>query len=428
MQIYTIQRGDSLYAIARTFKSSVNDIVNANRIPDPERLVVGQTIVIPITGSYYFVQPGDSLWSIGRRFNVNYLTLAQINRINPSQPLPVGLRLYIPPFPKVTAEVNAYIEPMGNAPSQSLLVDAREAAPRLTYLATFSYRVNRDGTLNSPPIQGIREIARQNGNTLMMVVTNIEEGQFNGELGRSIIESTAVQELLFDNIIAEARRTGFRDIHFDFEFLPPDLRVLYTEFLRRAVNRLHAEGLLVSAALAPKTSAEQTGQWYEAHDYGAIGQIVDFVVIMTYEWGYSGGPPMAVSPIDKVEEVLRYALTEIPANKILMGQNLYGYDWTLPFVQGGPFARAVSPQTAILLARDNNAEILFDPVAQAPHFNYFDAQGRERKVWFEDARSIQAKFDLIKELGLRGISYWKLGLPFPQNWLLIDENFNVVKR
>ncbi|HEY8390693.1 MAG TPA: LysM peptidoglycan-binding domain-containing protein, partial [Clostridia bacterium] len=275
MQIYTIQRGDSLYAIARTFKSSVNDIVNANRIPDPERLVVGQTIVIPITGSYYFVQPGDSLWSIGRRFNVNYLTLAQINRINPSQPLPVGLRLYIPPFPKVTAEVNAYIEPMGNAPSQSLLVDAREAAPRLTYLATFSYRVNRDGTLNSPPIQGIPEIARQNGNTLMMVVTNIEEGQFNGELGRSIIESTAVQELLFDNIIAEARRMGFRDIHFDFEFLPPDLRVLYTEFLRRAVNRLHAEGLLVSAALAPKTSAEQTGQWYEAHDYGAIGQIVD---------------------------------------------------------------------------------------------------------------------------------------------------------
>ncbi|HEY8389753.1 MAG TPA: glycoside hydrolase family 18 protein [Clostridia bacterium] len=428
MQIYTIQRGDSLYAIARTFNSSVNDIVNANRIPDPERLVVGQTIVIPITGRYYFVQPGDSLWSIGRRFNVNYLTLAQINRINPSQPLPVGLRLYIPPFPKVSAEVNAYIEPMGNAPSQSLLADAREAAPRLTYLATFSYRVNRDGTLNPPPIQGIPEIARQNGNTLMMVVTNIEEGQFNGELGRSIIESTAVQELLFDNIIAEARRTGFRDIHFDFEFLPPDLRVLYTEFLRRAVNRLHAEGLLVSAALAPKTSAEQTGQWYEAHDYGAIGQIVDFVVIMTYEWGYSGGPPMAVSPIDKVEEVLRYALTEIPANKILMGQNLYGYDWTLPFVQGGPFARAVSPQTAILLARDNNAEILFDQVAQAPHFNYFDAQGREHKVWFEDARSIQAKFDLIKELGLRGISYWKLGLPFPQNWLLIDENFNVVKR
>lgn len=428
MQIYTIQSGDSLYGIARTFNSTVNDIVNANRIPDPARLVVGQAIVIPITGRYYFVQPGDSLWSIGRRFNINYLTLAQINRINPAQTLSVGLRLYIPPFPKVSAEINAYIEPTGQVPSPSLLTDAREAAPMLTYLAVFSYRANRDGSLSAPPIQGIPEIARQYGNALMMVVTNIEEGQFSGELGRSILESTAVQNLMLDNIIAQAKRTGYRDIHFDFEFLPGDLRELYIEFLRRAADRLHSEGLMVSAALAPKTSATQQGQWYEAHDYGAIGQIVDFVVIMTYEWGYSGGPPMAVSPIDKVEEVLRYALTEIPANKIMMGQNLYGYDWTLPFVEGGPFARAVSPQTAILLARDNGAEILFDPIAQAPHFNYFDAEGLEHKVWFEDARSIQAKFNLLKELGLRGISYWKLGLPFPQNWLLIEENFSVVRR
>lgn len=428
MQIYTIQSGDSLYGIARTFNSSVNDIVSANRIPDPQRLVVGQTVVIPITGSYYFVQPGDSLWSIGRRFNINYLFLAQINRINPAQPLSVGLRLYIPPFPKVTAEVNAYIEPLGEAPSQVLLTDAREAAQRLTYLAVFSYRANRDGTLNPPPMQGIPQIARQYGNALMMVVTNIEEGQFSGELGRSILESTAVQDLMLDNIIAEAMRLGYRDIHFDFEFLPADLREQYIAFLRRAADRLHSEGLMISAALAPKTSAEQEGQWYEAHDYGAIGQIVDFVVIMTYEWGYSGGPPMAVSPLDQVERVLRYAITEIPPNKIMMGQNLYGYDWTLPFIEGGPFARALSPQAAILLARDNNAQILFDPIAQAPHFNYFDQSGREHEVWFEDARSIQAKFDLLKELGLRGISYWKLGLPFPQNWLLIDENFNVVRR
>lgn len=428
MQIYTVQSGDSLYEIARAFNSSSDAIVQANRIPDPARLVVGQALVVPITGSYYFVQPGDSLWSISRKFNMNYLTLAQINRINPSQTLSVGQRLYIPPMPKVSAEVNAYVEPIGGAPGPELLTSVREAAPMLTYLAAFSYKANRDGTLTAPMIQGVPEIARQYGNALMMVVTNIEEGGFSGELGREILENQEVQDVLLTNIITQARNTGYRDIHFDFEFLPGDLREAYIDFLTRATERLHAEGLMVSAALAPKTSREQEGQWYEAHDYGAIGQIVDFVVLMTYEWGYSGGPPMAVSPIDQVEEVLRYALTEMPANKIMMGQNLYGYDWTLPFVEGGPFARAVSPQTAILLARDNNAEILFDPIAQAPHFNYFDAQGTEHEVWFEDARSIQAKFDLLKELGLRGISYWKLGLSFPQNWLLIGENFTVVKR
>jgi spore germination protein len=155
---------------------------------------------------------------------------------------------------------------------------------------------------------------------------------------------------------------------------------------------------------------------------------VDFVVIMTYEWGYSGGPPMAVSPIGPVREVLEYALTEMPSSKIMMGQNLYGYDWTLPFVEGGDYAKAVSPQRAIEIASQNNVPIQYDTKAQAPHFDYTDTDGKQHKVWFEDARSIQAKFDLIKELNIRGISYWKLGLPFPQNWLLITGNFQVVKR
>ncbi|HKL94312.1 MAG TPA: glycosyl hydrolase family 18 protein, partial [Clostridia bacterium] len=219
----------------------------------------------------------------------------------------------------------------------------------------------------------------------------------------------------------------FSDIHFDFEFIPADLRDAYSTFINRAAQRLHAEGFMISVALAPKTSAGQVGQWYQAHDYGALGAVTDFVVIMTYEWGYSGGPPMAVSPINQVERVLRYALTEIPANKILMGQNLYGYDWKLPFVPGGQFAQALSPQRALTLARQYQVAIQYDNLAQAPFFYYVDSASARHVVWFEDARSIQAKFDLIKRLNLRGISYWKLGLPFPQNWLLLDDNFNIVK-
>ena len=45
---------------------------------------------------------------------------------------------------------------------------------------------------------------------------------------------------------------------------------------------------------------QNNGLWYEGHDYKAHGEIVDYVVIMTYEWGYSGGPAMAVSPIGPV--------------------------------------------------------------------------------------------------------------------------------
>lgn len=428
MQIHVVKPGDSIFKIAQTYNSTVSAIVGANEIPNPNKLVVGQTIVIPILGSYYWVKPGDSLYKISKEFGISYQTLAKVNNLSIHAPLKVGLRLYIPPKPKTNAEINAYIEPIGGSLSPTLEKDARGAAPFLTYLAPFSYHIQRDGTLKAPPLNNLPSIAKINNATLMMVVTNLEEGKFSRELGRIILTNEEIQNKLINNIILEAKKNNFSDVHFDLEFLPPNLRENYNRFLRKAKSKLSTEGFLLSTALAPKTSANQVGDWYEAHDYKAHGEIADFVVLMTYEWGYSAGPPMAVSPIGPVRKVIEYALTEMPAYKIMMGQNLYGYDWTLPYVEGGPYAKSLSPQRAIEIASENNVSIEYDYKSQAPYFNYTDQNKKQHVVWFEDARSIQAKFNLVKELGLRGISYWKLGLSFPQNWLLIEDNFNVVKK
>lgn len=427
MQIHVVEAGQSIFSIAQTYSSTVGAITGANELPNPNNLVVGQALVIPIVGSFYWVQSGDSLYSIARSFGINYQTLARVNGISPTTPLTIGLRLYIPPQPRRSVETNAYVEPIAGRVSPELEQSARSAAPHLTYLAPFSFQIQRNGTLREPPLNNFRTIADNSGAILLMAVTNLEQGQFSTELGRLILTNPQLQNTLLDNIIATAKRLNFKDIHFDMEHLPKELRENYNAFLRKAKARLSAQGFLMSTALAPKTSATQAGEWYEAHDYRAHGQIADFVVIMTYEWGYSGGPAMPVSPIPQVRQVIEYALTEMPSSKIMMGQNLYGYDWTLPFVQGST-AKAVSPQDAILLAANHNVPISYDTTAEAPHFDYTASDGKHHTVWFEDARSVQAKFNLIKELNLRGISYWKLGIPFPQNWLLIEDNFNVVKR
>ncbi len=428
MQIHVVSPGESLYGITNTYNTTTQALIDANELDAPNNLVVGQALVIPIVGQFYFVQPGDSLFSIAQQFVMSYQELAQINGISPGNVLPVGFRLYIPPGPKSPITSNAYIEPMGDSVSDTLENAAMKTTPYLTYLAIFSYRVGRDGSLTPPPLNGLSEIAEQNNTAKMLVVTNLEEGQFSQELGHIIVTVQSVQNTLLDNIVNTATSGGYSDVHFDFEFLPPEDREAYNAFLRKAKERLSQEDLLMSTALAPKTSATQTGQWYEAHDYAVHGEIADFVVLMTYEWGYTYGPPMAVSPIDQVREVVMYALTEMPATKILLGQNLYGYNWTLPYqANGGEPAQAVSPQRAIAIARENNAEIRYDEKAQAPYFTYTDNTGSQHEVWFEDARSIQAKFNLIKELGLLGISYWKLGLAFPQNWLLLQDQFTIQK-
>ena len=426
MQIHVVQKGQSLYGIAQAYGITYQDIARANEIPDPSRIVVGQALVIPITGSYHWVQPGQSLYIISRLYGMTVNELASINGISPAQPLQIGQRLYIPQRPKVPAESLLYVEPRTPV-AQSMIDEVRRRAGELTYLAMFSYEVQRDGSLKAPPLDDIPNIASSAGVANALVVTNLENFAFSADLAHDIFTDVEVQNRLFDNLIQIANEIGYTDIHFDFEILHPEDRELYNDFLRRARDRFHPAGFTLSTALAPKASDIRTGI-YGAHDYKVHGEIVDFVSLMTYEWGYTYSEPQAVSPIGPVRAVVEYAVTQIPREKIFLGQNLYGYDWSSPFPpQGGSAARALSPQQAIAIAVREEVDIQYDYVAQAPHFNYTDSNDVYHEVWFEDARSIQAKFNLIKEFNLRGIMYWKLGLAFPQNWLLLTDNFSIRK-
>ncbi len=109
-----------------------------------------------------------------------------------------------------------------------------------------------------------------------------------------------------------------------------------------------------------------------------------------------------------------------------MGIPNYGYDWTLPFVKGTK-ARALGNVEAVDLARKVYASIQYDYTSQAPFFNYYDSNGKEHVVWFEDARSMNAKLRTANEYNLGGVSYWTIGKYFPQAWLVQNSLFDVKK-
>ncbi len=426
LQIHVVQRGESLFRIGKAYGISSEKIATANEIPDPSQLVIGQALVIPIEGSYTIVQAGDSLYKIAQLYHISVEELARLNNLSQNTTLQIGQPLKIPSNEKRSVNSFLYVEP--RIPVATTMVDeVRRRVGDLTFLGMFSYQVHRDGSLTPPQTDDILQIARDAGVTNALVVSNLEDYAFNADLAHALFIDEAAQNQLLGNLIQIANDEGYGEIHFDFELLHPEDRELYTNFLRKARDRFHQAGFKVSAAVAPKSSDVKTGI-YGAHDYAALGEILDYVMLMTYEWGYMYSDPQAVSPIQPVRSILNYATSVIPQEKILLGQNLYGYDWTAPFPpQGGPPAQAISPQQAIAIALERNAEIQYDTQAQAPYFHYYDDRGLLHEVWFEDARSIQAKFDLMKELDIGGIMYWKLGLGFPQNWLLLHDNFNVQK-
>ena len=161
-------------------------------------------------------------------------------------------------------------------------------------------------------------------------------------------------------------------------------------------------------ALAPKTSIDQPGLLYQGHDYAGMGQAADYCLLMTYEWGYTFGPPLPVSPINNVRRVIEFGITQIPAEKILMGMSNYGYDWALPFVAGESRAEKLTNYQAEARAAYYGVPVQYDEEAQAPFFTYTAPDGTEHIVWFENEQSWTARLALVEEYGLAGISIWNI--------------------
>lgn len=418
---YTVRSGDTIDAIARRNGTNVQELMQLNHLTSPTSIYPGQRLIVPIIS--YTVRSGDNLASIARRFGVSAQAILQANGLtNPSQ-VTVGRTLRIPEAPKRTIDVNAFTTVFGQAGAR----EVRDVAHDLTMVSPFGYRMKNDGTLepldDGPTIQ-----AAHNGHVIpMMAITNFSATEAGTTLAHTILSNPTLSDRILTNTLSTMRAKGYRGLNIDFENVSPEDRENYNRFLQKAVDLLHPAGYFVSSSLAPKTSADQKGLLYEAHDYPAHGRILDFVVLMTYEWGYRFGPPQPISPINLIRKVLEYAVTAIPRNKILMGFQVYARDWVLPHVQGKQ-AETFDMQEAIRRATEHNAVIQYNETAQSPFFRYTDGQRKQHEVWFEDARSAQAKFNLIKEFNLRGVSYWVLGYPFPQNWTLLEENFIIRKR
>lgn len=377
MLIYTVRPGDRLVQVAEEFQVSPESIIEANGLPNPDHLLTGQSLIIP----------GD--W---------------------------------PAIPKTAAAVNGYQYFLGEG-TESITY---EAAPYLSILAPFSYVVRPNGDIVPIDDEPLIRAALENQVVPMMCIVNFAWGIRGQDVAHAVLSDRAAMENLIANVLSTMKEKGYRGLNVDFEYVTGEDREQFNEFLRMAAESLHGAGCFISSAVAPKTGPDMKGELYEGIDYEVHGALMDFVILMTYEWGYRFGPPQAISPLDKIRQVLDYAVTVIPREKIYFGFQIYARDWQLPHVQGQE-AETFSCQEALERAVEFNSVIQFDEAAQSPFFRYVDSDGRLREVWFEDARSAQAKFDTVKEYGLEGISYWALGYPFPQNWTLLTQNFYITR-
>lgn len=374
----------------------------------------------------YVVKPGDTIDSIAAALGVSAERLIYDNQLIYPYELAVGQALLVDRGirnAERSISVSGYVYPFI---SPWVL---EQTLPYLSELPIFSYGFTTEGELLPPPYGDdtwMIEKAQNFGTKPILTLTPFgADGAFNNRLINSVVNNTVYLDNLIQNLLDTMAEKGYEGVDIDFEYILASDRDAFTAFVRQVAETMRANGYHTSVALAPKTSSDQVGLLYEGKDYRALGEAADHVLLMTYEWGYTYGPPMAVAPLNQVRRVVEYALTQIPAEKIDLGIPNYGYDWPLPFERGVTKAATINNVQAVRIAVEHGAEIQFDMVAESPFFTYVE-DGAKHEVWFEDVRSLQGKFRLIKEYGLRGCGYWQIMQWFRANWLLLANQFYIV--
>lgn len=423
MFIYTVKSGDTLSGLAGMFQIPAGRIAADNSLRLNSGLAVGQSLVIMSDIMRYRIRENQTLYSIAQEFGVPLEELLNANPdVNPIA-LQVGDTVNIPVSSGVVrrpAVTNGYAYP--NITETALNC----AVPFLTFLSPFSYSVTPSGELISPPDEDLIYSAVRSAVMPLMVVTNIYDGTFSTEVLSQILSDDSSTQRLINSIMYELDRKGYYGVNLDMEYIAPDDKEVYNEFLRTLSDRLHRGNYVLITAVAPKYRADQPGILYESHDYPVQGRYADYVIIMTYEWGYTYSAPMSVQPIEEVRKVLSYAVSEMPSEKVIMGMPNYGYEWTLPYMRGTA-ARSIGFAEATEIAIANNAEILYDEKTQTPYF-YYTSNGVRKVIWFDDPRSINEKLKLVGEFDLAGASWWTINRCYVPNRLIALNAFEIAKQ
>lgn len=297
---------------------------------------------------------------------------------------------------------------------------------KMSSVIGFWYRVNPDTFVvdavhPKDVIAASKEAAEAYGLKTEMLVYNFLYGSSakSARVLERLMTDPKAQRTFIDSLVSVALREGYTGVSIDFEHLRPAQRDAFSQLIEAIAEAVHAHGLTLSISVGAKTWDDPANGWAGGYDYRRLGEAVDRMVIMTYdEHGYTSGPgPIASLPW--VEAVVKYAVTQVPPEKLMLGIAGYGFDWS----RTGGSPRYLSYAQAAALRQKAGVALRWDDRANTPYFIYTDAQGRVHEVWFEDASSTSWKLDLVDKYNLRGIALWRLGLEDPAVWDVVADKF-----
>lgn len=302
---------------------------------------------------------------------------------------------------------------IGDSSSYNSLVNHSQT---IDSIATDTYIM--DGTGNIKGSVPYNQVSYANDNKIKTYA--MVSNSFSGDVAKGALENSTNRQKLISNILQNLKSNNYKGVNIDIENVYYYDRSYFTTFMSELYNTLNPQGFEVTIAVPAKTSDSMWQSWIGAYDYAALAKVSDKIVLMTYDEHWSGGEPGAIAPISWVENVIDYAITVIPRDKILLGLAAYAYDWP----SNGAKAKSYGISEAYNTASRNGVQVKWDSAAKSPYFNYTDSSGIYHTVYFENSTSISYKIDIVNNYDLGGVSIWRLGLENSDYWETISNKLN----
>lgn len=272
-----------------------------------------------------------------------------------------------------------------------------KSANKLSYLSPMWYVLDKDGlftNINKGDQEKINVIAKAHNIKLVPAISNEFDPQRIGQL----LNSKSASQAFIGKAVEAALDGGFKGFDVDFEEIDLSDKDKYSLFIKDFAEKLHKNNLQLSVSVHVQTGKNTDRPQARAQDWEEISKYADFIRIMVYDFHNTKTDPGAITPTSNFKQVLKYAISVVPTEKIVVGLPLYGYVWgtkntSIEYLE----AKSRIDRLGGSLLRDGESLELTGNLSQMG------------VVWIEDSESVVYKVNLSRFYGIYQFIFWRLG-------------------
>ena len=270
--------------------------------------------------------------------------------------------------------------------------------------------VDSEGTVESRANQEYVDRAHANGMQIWALVENI-----NSEVkldNARLLNTTSSRNRIIQTLIEQALAYGIDGLNVDLEGLPSSAGSGYIQFIRELSVECRKNGLILSVDNYVPSA------WTTHYQRDKQAEVIDYLVIMAYDEHYNGSEAGSTSSFPFVENGIANTIAQgVPADRIICAVPFYSRIW---HGDGSSVSSETisMPNMQAYIAEHELTPVWEDDIAQN-YVEYTDEEGTLNRIWVEDASSLQAKIDVIRNYSLAGVAGWKLGMETSDVWNIL---------